>query len=344
MTTKIGLDLGYANITLSNVTAEVYREPSVVLVDKLSRKIVSVGNKAVYSDSDTVGDGMLVRPFKNGLLYSSELTQEVINSFIKIVKPADKIRCVMGVPADFLSKQESEMSKMLADAGVDEVYFVKRSIAALIGAGYSPNISAISINVGASSTEIAVLNKGKIVIAQRESVGGEDFDKAVKDHILEQGDMNVSLLVSRMIKEHLGAVWQGRASESVDIEGTLALTGSKVKMSISTEDVVGVFEKPLQGLLLGIANIIKKIPLEIVAEVFENGIVLSGGGAELFGLDKMMSKVFGISVTLAEKPIDCVAKGLSRINNIMPIKMRSNNVNISNRLSKYYETRNQKNK
>ena len=108
-TTKIGLDLGYANITLSNITADVHREPSVVLVDKGSRKILSVGNKASSSDTSDGSAGMLVRPFKNGLLYSSEITKEVINHFIGMVKPAEKIRCIVGVPADFLTKQENEI-------------------------------------------------------------------------------------------------------------------------------------------------------------------------------------------------------------------------------------------
>ncbi len=339
MTTKIGLDLGYANITLTNVTADVYREPSVVLVDKASRKIISVGNEANTMGSADVDGGMLVRPFKNGLLYSFEITKEIINHFVKLVQPAEKIRCVLAVPSDILPKQESELFEILSDVGVKECYAVNRASAALIGAGYSPAMSAISVNVGALSTEIAVFHGGKPIISKREPVGGEDFDKAVKDFILDQGDMNVSLLVARTIKESLGAVWQGKPSENIDIEGTLALTGSRVKMSIATEDIVGVFEKPLQKLLLAVANVVKKIPLEFVPEIFENGIVLSGGGAEIFGLDKMMSKVFGISVTLADAPIDCVARGLSRINAIMPIKMRSSGINITNKLTKYYETR-----
>jgi len=96
MTTKIGLDLGYANITLSNITADVHREPSVVLVDKSSRKILSVGNKASTADlNGNDSSGLMVRPFKNGMLYSSEITQEVINHFIGIVKPAEKIRCII---------------------------------------------------------------------------------------------------------------------------------------------------------------------------------------------------------------------------------------------------------
>jgi actin-like ATPase involved in cell morphogenesis len=195
MTTKIGIDLGYANITLSNVTADVRREASVVMVDKSSRKILSVGDDAACG-FDAPDEGMLVRPFKNGLLYSSEITKEVINYFIGMVKPAEKIRCVIGIPSDFLPKQTDELIKMFSECGVDQCYAVSRAAAALIGAGYSPNINAVSVNIGAQATEIAVFYKGKIILSEREEVGGEDFDKAVKQYISDKGGVNVSLSVS----------------------------------------------------------------------------------------------------------------------------------------------------
>ena len=345
MTTKIGLDLGYANIALSNVAAEVYREPSVVLVDKNTRRIISVGNKAAATGEEfSSADGMLVRPFKNGLLYSSDLTREIIRHAIKAVDAADKIRCLVALPSDFLPKQENEIFKMLYDAGVSEYYSVNPAVSALVGAGYAPTISAVSINIGAAFTEVAVVHNGEILYSAKEQVGGEDFDKAVKEYIFNQGDMTVSLLIARTIKERLGAVWQGRESESIDIEGTLSLTGNKVKMSICTEDVVGVFEKPLQKLLTAVANTVKKIPIEYVEPIFENGIILSGGGAEIYGLDIMMSKVFGIAVTKAQNPIDSVAKGLSRINAFMPLKLRSNGKNITSQLAKFYESKKEQSK
>ena len=310
------------------------------MVDKNTRRILAVGTKAALGENGEANvDGILVRPFKNGLLYSSELTREIINDVVLSLKPADKIRCIIALPSDMLPKQEAEIFSMLEAAGISECYSVKRSLAALIGAGYAPTISAISINIGASSTEIAVLHKGDAIITEREQVGGEDFDKAIKQHILDQGDMNVSLLVARTIKERLGAVWQGRESESIDIEGTLSLTGSRVKMSISTEDVVGVFEKPLQRLLMAIANVIKKIPTDFVNDIFDNGIVLTGGGAELFGLDTMIEKVLGITVTKPINAIDTVAKGLSRIHTFLPLKKKISNKNITNQLSKFYETK-----
>lgn len=340
MTTKIGLDLGYANITLSNVAAEVYREPSVVLVDKNTRNIISVGNRAATANEDgTSANGILVRPFKNGLLYSADLTREIIRHAVSAVGVADKIRCVMALPSDFLPKQENEVFKMLNDAGVAECCSVKPAVAALVGAGYAPTISAVSINIGAAFTEVAVLHNGEVLYTARDQVGGEDFDRAVKEYIYEQGDMTVSLLIARTIKERLGAVWQGRESDSIDIEGTLSLTGNRVKMSICTEDVVGVFEKPLQKLLTTVANTVKKIPIECVESIFENGIILSGGGSEIYGLDIMMSKVFGISVTKAQNPIDSVAKGLSRINTFIPAKIRANGKNITSQLAKLYENK-----
>lgn len=340
MVTKIGMDLGYANITLSNAIADIYREPSVVLVDKSTRRILAVGAKAALGDEGEKNEnGILVRPFKNGLLYSSELTKEIINNVVSAIKPAEKIRCIISLPSDMLPKQEAEIFSMLDSAGVSESFSVSRSLAALVGAGYAPTISAISVNIGAASTEIAVIHKGEILISERAQVGGEDFDKSIKQYILEQGDMNVSLLVARTIKERLGAVWQGRESESIDIEGTLSLTGSKVKMSISTEDVVGVFEKPLQQFLMAVANAIKRIPMDAVNDIFDNGIILTGGAAELFGLDTMLEKVLGITVTKPANAIDCVAKGLSRIHTFLPVKKKTTSKNITSQLSKFYEAK-----
>ncbi len=345
MVTRIGVDLGYANITLSNVAQDIYREPSIVLMDKDTRRILSIGTRAALGeDGESNENGILVRPFKNGMLYSSDLTEEILLNVVSAVKPADKIKCLIAVPSDILPKQETEIFAMLKSAGAEESYSVNRPIAALVGAGYNPAMSVISVNIGAASTEIAVVHNGKILSSTREQIGGEDFDKAIRAHILTQGEMNVSLLVARTIKEKLGAVWQGRPNESVDIEGTLSLTGSRIKMSISTEDVVGVFEKPLQTLIYAIANVVKKIPIEYVKDIFENGIVLTGGGAELFGLDKMLERVLGISVTKPNGAIDAVARGLSRIHTFLPAKIRTKGKNITDRLAKYYEQKKENNK
>ncbi len=342
MVTKIGLDLGYANITLSDITAGIYREPSVALVNKNTRAVISVGKAAVSGEGGSDPDGMLVRPFKNGLLFDSKITEGIINNAISAVLPQERLRCVVGVPSDFHVKQEKELFGLLSEAGVKECFSVTRSVAALIGAGYSPNISAISVNIGASCTEISVMHGGSVILSGRSMVGGEDFDTAVKQYIYEQGDVSVSLSVARAIKEKLGAVWQGKANESIDIEGTLSLTGNRVRMTVTTEDIVGVFEQPLHRLLTAVSDVVKKIPYDLVNAIFENGIVLTGGGAELYGMETIMEKVLGISVTKPQDAIDCVAKGLSRINNIIPEKQRAGNKNITAQLSKFYTEKNNK--
>ena len=211
MLTKIGLDLGYANITLSDATSGIYREPSVALVDKDSRKISAVGNAALMGDGSNGASGMLVRPFKSGLLFDKAITAGIIDNAVRASVSSNDVRCVFGVPSDILPKQERELADMLFRSGVKECLFVNRAMAALVGAGYSPRISAIVVDVGAGSTEIMILHKGDILYQNRSAIGGEDFDKAVRQYIAEQGDVNVSLSVSKAIKERLGAVWQGRA-------------------------------------------------------------------------------------------------------------------------------------
>lgn len=340
MATKIGLDLGYANITLSDISLGIFREPSVALIDKNTRRIVSVGNSAIERGEELADSTMLVRPFKNGLLFDRQITQSVIQHAMKDLPDDDRIRCVIALPSDLIPKQEKDIFDMLSESGAQDCYSVNRSVAALVGAGYSPNESIISVNVGASATEISVFNAGKITYTDRATVGGEDFDKAVKQYIAEKGGVNVSLSVARSIKERLGSVWSGRPEETVDIEGTLALTGNRIKMTISSEDIVGVFEKPLHKLLMAVAEAVKSIPIDSVERTIENGIILTGGGAMIYGLDTMMSKVLGIPVRIPESPIDAVARGLSTINTLIPVKGRAGRKNVSNLVADYYKNKN----
>ncbi len=333
MITKIGLDLGYASITLSDAAAGIYREPSVALIDKNTGSILSLGSEATERASEK---GLLVRPFKNGLLYSREMTAAVIKNALNAVVGAENMRLVLGLPSGILPKQEKELYAMLEESGAAQCFGVRRAMAALVGAGYSPLLSVISVNVGAGATEMMVLHGGEILLEETAPIGGEDFDRAVKDYIAEQGDITVSLSVARAIKERLGAVWQGKPSESIDIEGTLSLTGNRIKMNVATEDLVGVFDKPLSRLLLAVAGIVKKIPLGAVEEIFKNGIVLSGGGALLYGLDRMIERILEVPVVAAIEPVDCVAKGLSRINNILPPRIRGSRRDITVQLPKIY--------
>lgn len=339
MVTKIGLDLGYANITVSDVSLDVKRQPSIAIIDKSTRRIVSVGRAAATYDG---ASGILVRPFKNGLLYSAEFTKAVLREALKTAGGSENIRCVMGVPAEFNAKQEAALWSIVAEEGVKECFFVNRAVAGLIGAGYAPSISVVSVNVGAAKTEIAVLYQGSVIYSKTVDIGGERFDTAVQSYILKHGELNISLMDSRAIKEGIGAVWEGREAAPVTITGTLALTGSKIRMSICSEDILGVFEDPLRELLGAIADGVKKIPIDYVEEIFANGIVLSGGGAALFGLDKMISKVLGIKVVMPKEPEDCVSRGLSLVNGFLPIKMRSNGKNITGQLSRHYKASNKK--
>ena len=336
MVTKIGLDLGYANITLSDTAAGVYREQSIALIDRDSRRIISVGNSAIEGSEQLGDQAMLVRPFKNGILFDKQITESVVKKVVGSLPKDERIRAVIGVPSGLVQKQEKEIFSIMSSVGITDCYAVNRALAALIGAGHTPLENIVSVNIGASHTEICIMIDGKVAYEGSEAVGGEDFDKAVKQYIIDRGGVNVSLSVARAIKEELGSVWQGKEESSVEIEGTLALTGNKVKMTISSEDIVGVFEKPLHKLLMAVAQAIKSIPLDKVESVFKNGIVLTGGGAMIYGMDTMMTKVLGIEVKIPHSPIDSVARGLSIINTRIPVKGRATQKSITNVVSEYY--------
>ncbi len=341
MLTKIGMDLGYSNVTLSNIMSEVYREPSIALINSEAKseaeRIVSFGRAAEDSAVGTGKSGVLVRPFAKGMLHDHNLTENIMRTLVSVVKPADKIRCAVGVPSDYIPKQEKELFSMLTDAGVSSAFFVDRAVAAFIGAGYAPISSGISVNIGGFSTECAVIHRGEILFTKRFEVGGETFDRAGKEYIKKNGDVNISLNMAKAIKEKLGAVWKGKENEGIDIEGTLALTGNNIRMNVCTEDIVGVFEEPMQELINCIVETVKHVTREATADVMENGIVLTGGGAELFGLDILLEKILGIKVAKPGSPIDSVAKGLAVINKIVSGKNKIDGKNVTARLAEFYQ-------
>ncbi len=333
MVTKIGLDLGYANITLSDASLEVVREPSVALLDGNTRRILSVGSVAM---STCTQDGSLVRPLRNGILYSAEFTEQIIAKSLESLPKGADIRCAFGIGASFNSRQLTQLASILHSAGVKECFFVNRALASIVGAGFVPTMSVVSVNIGAKSTEIAILHEGKIVYSATENIGGEDFDEAVREYILKNGELNISLQDARAIKESIGAVWEGREAEPIEVTGTLALTGNRIHMSICTEDILGVFEKPLYDLLNAVAVPLRRLDAKYIDAVLENGIVLTGGGSQLFGLDKMMRNVFKLPATQMKDADDCVARGLAAIAGFLPVKTRSEGKDITAKIPELY--------
>ncbi len=333
MVNKIGLDLGYANITLSDASLEVVREPSVALLDGATRRILSVGSEAMESVN---AQNRLVRPLRNGILYSLEFTEQIIKNTLARLKGGTDIRCCFGIGADFNQKQLSQLADILHGAGVTECYFVNRAMAAIVGSGFIPTMSVCSVNIGAKRTEVAILYKGAVVYSATEDIGGEDFDLAVQEYILKNGELNISLQDARAIKESIGAVWEGRNAEPIEVTGTLALTGNRIHMSINTEDILGVFEKPLYDLLNAVAVALRRLEAKYIDAMLENGVVLTGGGAQLFGLDKMMRNVFKLPVSTMKDPDDLVARGLAAIASFLPVKMRSEGKDITAKIGDLY--------
>ena len=196
MLTKIGLDLGYANITLSDVTSGIYREPSVALVDKESRSIVAVGNSAIMGETENASGGILVRPFKNGLLFDKAITEGIINNAVKAVLPAEYVRCVLGVPSDLLPKQERELDDMKRDihtvqavfersmheslfAALSPVSFTSRgSLCMLVVRGSEEEVAAKVAAMSPKFFEILPLTLEEIFISEME-VRGYDYSKVL---------------------------------------------------------------------------------------------------------------------------------------------------------------------
>ncbi|GEM_PF-3503438 len=332
MITKIGVDFGAAYITLCDAACDISREHSFALIDKQTNALLALGDDTL---SDNGKDGIVVSPFSKGLMEYPEITSRFIEDIVKAVSPADRIRALVALPSDMPPKAVKDFFTLFYDAGISEAFGIKRAYAAFLGAGGNPLGNAVSVNIGASSTDICVLYHGDVILANRVSAGGRDFDMAVSEYVEKQAEVSISNAVATSMKEKLGAVWPGRPSESVRIEGILSLTGNKVSMDITTEDIVGVFEKPLQKIMMAIAETVKEIPTDKITEIFETGIVLSGGGALLFGMDRMVNKVLDIPTHTVMCADTAVARGLARIHSYLPVRLRIGGKDITEKIKEY---------
>ncbi len=332
MITKIGVDFGAAYITLCDSACDISREHSLALIDKQNNALLALGDDTLLQNDK---DGIVVSPFSKGLAEYPEIAFRFIEDVVRAVSPADRIRALTALPSDMSLKAVKEFFTLFYDAGISEVFGIRRAYAAFLGAGGSPLGSGVSVSIGASSTDVCILHKGDILVSSRVPAGGYDFDNAVAEYVRKQADVTISNAVASSIKEKLGAVWPGRPNETVHIEGILSLTGNKVAMDIGTEDIVGVFDKPLQKILMAIADAVKRIPPEAVTDVFSTGIVLSGGGALLFGIDRMIEKVLEIPTHTVMDAETAVARGLARIHSYLPVRLRIGGKDITEKIKDY---------
>lgn len=313
----IGIDLGTSSVLVYvKNKGIVLCEPSVVAIDKISGKLLKVGAEAKELLGRTPGNIQAVRPLKDGVISQYEITFRMLQHFLKkagagrLVKP----RVIVCVPSGITEVEERAVYDASIQAGAKRVYLIEEPIAAALGSGLdiSKPSGNMVIDIGGGTTDIAILSMGGVVASESVKMGGDKFDEAIIKYVKKKYNLLIGEMTAEYIKKTIGCVWTKEEDEEIEIKGRCLTEGLPKTARINSQEILEALEEPMTAIIEAICDVLERIPPELMMNVSKNGILITGGGALIYGIDKIITNVTGIKTTIAEDPILCVAKGTGK--------------------------------
>lgn len=314
----IGIDLGTAN-TLVYVRGKgiVLREPSVVAIRRDTGAILAVGEEAKRMIGRTPGNIVAIRPMKDGVIADFDVTQTMLRHFIARAYRRRAIflpQVVVCVPSGVTDVEKRAVLDATKQAGAKEAYLIEEPMAAAIGAGLpveDPTGSMIA-DIGGGTSEVAIISLGGIVSSRSIRIGGDEMDEAIISYIKRTYNLMIGERTAEDIKIRIGAAYPLESEERMEIRGRDLVKGLPKLLSISSTEIQEAMREPVNAILETIKTTLERTPPELAADIMEKGIVLSGGGALLKGLDRLIAAETGMPVYIAEDPLDCVVLGAGK--------------------------------
>ncbi|HAK68935.1 MAG TPA: rod shape-determining protein [Treponema sp.] len=315
-TTDIGIDLGTCN-TLIYVRGQgiVIDEPSVVAEEKGTGKVVAVGAEAKRMLWKTPGDIVAIRPLADGVISNSDATEKMIKYFLQKIIPRGHLfkstRMKIGIPSCITQVERDAVMAAALKAGAKEVEVIEESLAAAIGAQipiYEP-AGHMVCDIGGGTTEVSVISLGGMVTTSSIRTGGNEFDEAIVKHVHAVHNLIIGQGQAERMKIEIGSAIADKTIDKMEIKGTDAITGLPRRLEVDSVEVREALKDPLTKIVEEIKKTLSKTPPELAADIVERGIVMTGGGSMLKGLQKLISKETSVPVILVEKPLECVAVG-----------------------------------
>ncbi len=316
-TQDIGIDLGTAN-TLVFVKGKgiVIREPSVVAVDQKSNppRVVAVGMEAKEMIGRTPGSITAVRPLKDGVIADFEITAEMIAAFIKRTtkrSPFSRIRVLICIPSGVTEVERKAVYDAAKSAGAKYVSLIEEPMAAAIGAGLpvSEATGSMVVDIGGGTSEVAVISLGDVVTANSARVAGDNFDEAIIAYIKKKYNLLIGERTAEDIKVKIGSAYPYEGEGTINIKGRNLMDGLPKNVDITSEEIREAMADTVSMIVDSVKSTLEKTPPELAADIIDHGIMLTGGGALLRGLDKLIAAETKIPVIVANNPLDCVADG-----------------------------------
>lgn len=337
----IGIDLGTATVLVYiKGKGIVLREPSVVAIDKNTNRLLAVGEEARRMLGRTPGNIVAIRPLREGVISDYDVTERMLKYFInkvcggrtlKFFKP----RIMVCVPSGVTEVEKRAVVDASMQAGARKTYLIEEPIAAAIGAGIdiSKACGSMVVDIGGGTTDIAVISLGGTVVSTSIKIAGDKFDESIVRYMRRKHNVMIGERTAEDLKINVGTVYPRVQEVSMDIRGRNLISGLPKTITITSTEIMEALEEPISSIVEAVHSVLEKTPPELAADISDRGIVMTGGGSLIYGLDKLIQEKTGINVVIADDAVSCVALGTGKaLDNLEVIEQGTMADNKSSRL------------
>lgn len=313
----IGIDLGTASVLVYiKDKGVVLQESSVIALDQNTNKFLAVGEEARQMLGRTPGNIVAIRPIKDGVISDYEITKRMIKYFVDKTKNKGLMRprIMVCVPSGITGVEKRAVLEATREAGAAKAHLIEEPIAAAIGAGVDitePDGNMI-IDIGGGTTDVAVIALGGIVVSKSIKMAGDDFDEAITRYIRKKYNMMIGERTAEDLKLSIGTAYKRTKEVYEEIRGRNLLTGLPMTVKISSEEMLEALAEPIAEIVDTVHSVLETTPPELASDISNKGILMTGGGALLYGIDKLIQEKTQIETKVAEDPISCVAIGTGK--------------------------------
>jgi len=316
----IGLDLGTASVLIYiKGKGIVLREPSVVAIDKNTDRILAVGEEARKMLGRTPGNIVAIRPLRDGVISDYHITEKMLryflnkvsaNNFFKLFKP----RVMICVPSGVTEVEKRAVEDAAVQAGARKTYLIEEPIAAAIGAGIdiTKACGSMVVDIGGGTTDIAVISLGGTVVSTSVKVAGDKFDEAIIRYMRKKHNVMIGERTAEDLKINIGTVYPRPNEVQMEIRGRNLVTGLPKTITVTSTEIMEALEEPVSSVIEAVHSVLERTPPELASDISDRGIVMTGGGCLVYGMDKLLEEKTGIKVIIADDAISCVAIGTGK--------------------------------
>jgi rod shape-determining protein MreB and related proteins len=319
MGTDMGIDLGTATVLVYiKGKGVILKEPSVVAIDRNNNRVLAVGEEARQMIGRTPGNIVAIRPMRDGVISDYDITEKMLKHFISKAcgkKRLSAPRVVICVPCEATEVERRAVEDAAKNAGAKKVHLIEEPLAAAIGAGLDITKASgnMVIDIGGGTTDIAVISLGGMVVHQSIKVAGDKFDDDIIKYIRRKHKLMIGERTAENLKINIGCAYKQDEETTMEIRGRDLITGLPKNLAVTSEEMREALKEAVISIAECTHSVLEKTPPELSADIADKGIVMTGGGSLLKGLDKLIQEITKVPVYLAEDPISCVALGTGKV-------------------------------